>query len=238
MPTKTNPDAHAWRAWLQAQSQKNPDPMLREYYRRSIFDPDSTIADTPLVALDLETSGLDPRRDLILSIGLVPFDLNQIHFAARQQWLLRPPRNYANESVAYHHITHTEASKAPRFESIVADLLDAIAGRLVVVHYHPIERGFLERAILGISDAQLRFPLIDTMALEARRHRRGWRKRIRALMGQTPVSIRLHDSRARYGLPNYEGHRAVLDALAGAELFQAQIQHHYTRSTPISDLWL
>lgn len=226
-----------WRAWLQAQSQKSPDPVLRDYYRRSVFDPAHAIGDTPLVALDFETSGLDPRRDVILSIGLVPFDLSQIHFSQRQQWLLRPPHSYDNESVAYHHITHTQALKAPRFESIYTDLLNAIAGRLVVVHYHPIERGFLEQTIKGISNAQLRFPLIDTMAIEARRYRHGWRTRLRTLMGQTPVSIRLADSRQRYGLPNYEGHRAVVDALAGAELLQAQIQHHYTRSTPIGELW-
>jgi len=39
-------------------------------------------------------------------------------------------------------------------------------------------------------------------------------------------------------LPLYEGHQAALDALATAELLQAQIQHHYSPSTAISQLWV
>jgi DNA polymerase-3 subunit epsilon len=57
-------------------------------------------------------------------------------------------------------------------------------------------------------------------------------------MGKQPISIRLADSRTRYGLPHYAGHNALIDAIATAELFQAQVQHHFGTDTPIGDLWV
>ena len=58
------------------------------------------------------------------------------------------------------------------------------------------------------------------------------------IKGKKPVSIRLADSRGRYGLPHYSSHDALVDALATAELFMAQIRHHFSPETPIGDLWL
>ncbi len=227
-----------WSGWLQDQTRRAAAPALRAFYERFPANAAQSIGETPLVALDLETSGLDPRRHAILSIGLVPFDLNGIRVARRRYWILRPPRGFSGESVAYHHITHADTEQAPDFAEILPDLLDALAGRLPVVHYHPIERGFLERAVRQRGQGTFRFPLIDTMAIEARRYRQRWRMRLRRLLGKPPISIRLNDSRARYNLPAYEGHQAVIDATGTAELLQAQIQHHYSRSTAIGELWV
>jgi DNA polymerase-3 subunit epsilon len=80
--------------------------------------------------------------------------------------------------------------------------------------------------------------VIDTMQLEARLHPRkrrpGW---LRQLLDQQAVSIRLADSRLRYGLPLYQAHHALTDALATAELLQAQSATHYPASTAVGDLW-
>ncbi|MDZ7811219.1 MAG: hypothetical protein U5L11_15760 [Arhodomonas sp.] len=60
---------------------------------------------------------------------------------------------------------------------------------------------------------------------------------MRRWLGKPPVSIRLNDSRARYGLPPYHAHHALVDALATAELFQAQIAAYYSPETPVGELW-
>jgi DNA polymerase-3 subunit epsilon len=51
------------------------------------------------------------------------------------------------------------------------------------------------------------------------------------------VSIRLADSRLRYNLPSYSAHHALIDALATAELLQAQVATHYATDTPVGELW-
>jgi DNA polymerase-3 subunit epsilon len=76
------------------------------------------------------------------------------------------------------------------------------------------------------------------MAIEAHLHPNRNPSRWQKLMGKQPISIRLADSRTRYGLPHYAGHNALIDAIATAELFQAQVQHHFGTDTPIGDLWV
>lgn len=227
-----------WSEWMQQQAVEATHPALQAYYERFNLDPKQSIGETPLIALDFETSGLDPRRDVILSIGIVPFTLQRISVASGQEWLLRPPLGFAKDSVTHHGITHSAVSSAPELLDVLPELLERCAGRLCVVHYHPIEREFLDRAIRHRLGTALRFPLIDTMALEARLHRATWQAKLQRLIGKTPPSLRLGASRSRYGLPAYRSHRASIDALATAELLQAQIQHHYSSTTALAELWL
>lgn len=51
-------------------------------------------------------------------------------------------------------------------------------------------------------------------------------------------SLRLSDTRERYSLPLYQNHNALTDALATAELLQAQLSYHYRLDTPLSEIWL
>ena len=59
------------------------------------------------------------------------------------------------------------------------------------------------------------------------------------VLGRYPphVSIRLADTRRRYNLPRYRPHHALTDALASAELLQAQVAHRFSPTTPLRDLW-
>src|SRR5690606_18282013 len=170
--------------------------------------------------------------------GTVPLTLGRIRSDKAWYQLLRPPGDLIPESVTFHHITHSDIRQAPRFESIYEALLAQLAGKVAIVHYHPIERGFLDRAFQRALGEGLKFPLIDTMAIEARLHPRnrpGWMQRV---LRRKPVSIRLADSRTRYGLPAYRAHHALTDALATAELRQAQIATHFSPQEPVGSLWM
>ncbi len=55
---------------------------------------------------------------------------------------------------------------------------------------------------------------------------------------QQPLpSLRLPNVRQRYHLPAYENHNALVDALATAELLQAQIVKQGLAQTPVRKLW-
>ncbi len=238
MKTRSRGAASDWASWMAGACEQARDPRLAGFYGAFPHDPSAPVADLPLIAIDLETTGLDPARHAILSIGLLPFTLSSIRLSDRRHWVLRPPTGMSGESVRFHNITHSDTEQAPTMDEILTDLLTALAGRLPVVHYHPLERRFLQRALEQELRQPLRFPLIDTMELEARRHRRGGLARLRHWLGRPPASLRLNDCRQRYGLPAYGTHHAVLDALATAELLQAQIQHHYDATTPVGELWV
>lgn len=229
--------AQSWPEYFERRAAEVEDGPLRDYFRGGCPSPDTPIRDVPLVAMDMETTGLDHARHAIVSIGLVPFDLSRIRLAGRRYWVVHPPRALEEQSITFHHITHSDIAQAPDLIEVLPDLLEAIRGRIVVVHYRNIERTFLDAAVRARLGESLLFPMIDTMALEARLHRASLRSRLRAWIGRPAVSIRLGDARARYGLPAYQAHHALQDGLATAELFQAQVARHYRPDTPLEDLW-
>ncbi len=226
-----------WPAYMRHRAAEAREPLIRDFFAAGCPEPDMPIGEVPLVALDLETTGLDVQRHAIVSIGLVPFSLNRISMARRRYWLVRPSRPLSATSVTLHRITHSEVAEAPDLNEVLPELLEALAGRLTVVHFRHIERPFLFDAVKARLGEGVRFPMIDTMSLEARLHRLSLWSRLRRWMRRPPVSIRLGDSRRRYGLPDYQGHHALVDALATAELFQAQVARYYDPATPVSQLW-
>ena len=230
--------SNEWAQYFAGQAQRCVTPALTHFYAAGAPDDKRPIGEIPLVALDFETSGMDSCEDAIVSIGVVPFDLHVIRPAAGRYWVVKPPKALREESIAFHRITHSQVEHAPPIAAIIDELLGELSGRLVVVHYRTIERPFLDAACMAAHGEHCLFPLIDTMALEARRERRGRLQGIKRFFGVRPASIRLADSRSRYGLPRYSSHHAKLDAMATAELFQAQVARHYSPDTPVADLWV
>ena len=181
-PASAPPDWPRQLAQLAGQAQH---PALQAFYQAGCPAADCPLEDAPLIALDIETTGLNSRRDAIVSLGLAPFRLNRIRCSDALYQVVKPTSELSQH--------------------------------------------------LGEG---LQFPVIDTMELEARLHRGdgepSWFQR---LFGKRHQSIRLADSRLRYNLPLYQAHHALTDAIATAELLQAQALTHYSPQVPVSRLW-
>ncbi len=215
------------------------DSRLRSFYAAAAPSAETPVCDAPLLAMDVETTGLDPVRDGIVSIGLVPMDLQRIRASQSRHWLLKPRVALDAQSVTIHGITDSQIHQAPDLLDILEELLTEMAGRVMVVHCRDIERQFLDQALRSRIGEGIEFPVIDTMELEARLHRGHRTSLLDRLRRRRPPreSIRLADSRRRYGLPRYRAHHALTDAVSSAELLQAQIAHHYAPDTPLAKLW-
>lgn len=210
---------------------------IRDFYRHGVPAGDASLAETPLAALDLETTGLDPKRHGIVSIGIVPFSLDRVRPADGYYRVVRPRREIDEHSITIHRITHEEVEGAPDLEDIVDELLEALSGRVVVVHYHAIERRFLYNAFLRRFGEGVLFPVIDTLRIEKRVNRRRTLNPL-TWFGRRRVSLRLADARRRYNLPEYAPHHALTDALATAELFQAQVAYHGSLDDRVATWWM
>ncbi len=237
LPGAARQQTPGWPEYLADRAERVRHPLLRDYFAAGCPDPATPIGEVPMAALDIETTGHDPRRHAIVSVGVVPFTLARIPLRERRYWVLKPARELTEQSVTLHRITHAEVENAPDLAEILPELLEVLKGRVTVVHYRQIERPFLDSGIQARLGEGLRFPMIDTMSLEARLHRQSLWARFRRWLGRPPVSIRLHNSRERYGLPAYQGHHALVDALATAELLQAQVASRYSPQTPVGELW-
>ena len=213
-------------------------PALKHYYAQGVISADTPIAEAPLVALDFETTGLNPKTDSIVSIGLVAMTVKRIRCQEAQHWIIKPDTELKTKSVVIHGITHSDVADAPSFNRVLDELLQHLQGKVVVAHHKDIEVRFLNSALKHYIGEEIVFPCIDTMALEARFSRTIKRTFLRSLLGQKTPSIRLTDCRSRYRLPYYRQHNALTDALACAELLQAQVASYYPDdNVPISAIW-
>jgi len=209
-------------------------PALKNFYQQGVIAASTPISAVPMVALDFETTGLDPDRDSIVSIGLVPMTFHRIRCNGARHWIVKPETRLHTSSVVVHGITHAEVAGAPDFSSIIDKLLEHLQGKIVVVHHSPIERRFLDAALKRHIQEGIEFPVIDTMAIEAQFSRTIRKTLWASLMARQPSSIRLPDSRARYHLPYYRQHNALTDAVACGELLQAQCATHFSPETSLS----
>jgi len=226
-----------WPARMAELAEKARNPALKAFYQAGVVAAGTPISEVPLLAMDFETTGLDPDRDEVVSIGLVAMSLERVRMSDSHYWVLKPRADLRHESVVIHGITHSEVESAPDLKTIRRELLKLMSGRIMVVHHKGIERNFLDAAFRRRIGEGIEFPCIDTMELEARLHRRpvGLIDRLRGQKQR--VSIRLPESRERYHLPHYPAHNALTDALACAELLQAQVAHRFSPDTPVRTLW-
>ena len=231
------PSPLAWKKYYSEQSQRCQDSRIKAFYEAGVVEPSTPLSNVPFVALDFETTGLNAQDHSIVSAGLVPFTLARIHCRKASHFIVKPRQKLLSESVTIHGITHSDVKEAPDLDDILHEFLPKLAQQVVVVHYRQIERDFLNLALLARIKEQLYFPVIDTMTLEQHILKKQQGVIASLLKRQSPLSLRLPDIRERYGLPRYHLHHAMTDALATAELLQAQIAHHFDESTPISQLW-
>lgn len=224
-----------WMAYYQTQAHQASRQTLKQFYRAGCSAKNAPLSAIEMVALDIETTGLNPREHGITSIGVVPFTLQRIRFNEAKHWLVKPRKPLHNKSVIIHQITHSDIENAPDFQEVFDDLLAALSGKLVVAHFHSIERQFLRQVVQDRFNESWLFPILDTMTIEASLHRQPKWKPSQWFRRQQ--SIRLADARQRYQLPPYRNHNAMLDALATAELLQAQVAHHLDTNDEAGKHW-
>ncbi|HET8539141.1 MAG TPA: 3'-5' exonuclease [Anaeromyxobacter sp.] len=168
--------------------------------------------------MDLETTGLDPATDEIVSVGWVALTGERIDLSTAGRRLVLPTRAVPEESAVIHAITDDVAARGAPPPVVLAELLSALAGRVLVAHNAAFELEFLRRACARAFGGRFLSLAVDTLALGIRRLER-----------QDPVvvrrELRLDALRRRHNLPRYRAHDALSDALAAAELFLAQLAH-------------
>jgi len=227
-----------WSAFLRLKEIKSQDMRLKSFYHQGTYSEETPLSDIQFLALDFETTGLNVDKNSIISIGLVPFTVSKIACKDAKHWYIRPQDKLKENTVVIHGITHSDLTDAPTLEEILVDLLDHLKGKVIVVHYRNIEREFFDKNLRNLIGEGIMFPIIDTMQIEDDLQQKKQKNLINWFYKSKVESIRLENSRRRYNLPAYSTHDALVDAIATAELLQAQIQYYYSPDTPIKKLWL
>ncbi len=203
------------RSWQCSRLKANP---LRHFYQGALPSGNSDISSLQLLALDLETTGLDPRHDTILSAGWITLDAHHVFLASAEHHLVKAERAVNESSAVIHAITDDMTAQGEELCAVMSRLLSVLNGRVLLAHNASIERRFLDRACRHCFGGPFFSPTIDTLQLALRRLRRRDRH-------PRSGELRLAALREQYHLPRYKAHNALSDALATAELFLAQLAH-------------
>ncbi|MDO5683535.1 MAG: exonuclease domain-containing protein [Propionibacteriaceae bacterium] len=167
----------------------------------------------PLLAVDFETTGLDPATDDLLSVGYVEVNGLEIDYSTAGQFVIRGAAE-VGQSATVHGLTDDDVAGGVTLREAITATVEALRGRVMLAHFADIEENFLDRACRDLFGAGLPMLSIDTMMLQHH------------LLEHTNThhgSVRLWGARERFGLPVYRAHEALTDAVACAELFLAQI---------------
>ncbi|HEX6056046.1 MAG TPA: exonuclease domain-containing protein, partial [Intrasporangium sp.] len=127
------PDRRRYRLAEQA-----PPGPVRDYLTTPLPGPRTVAEDLRLLAIDIETTGLDPRTDHILSVGFVPLDGLVIDLSGATH-LLCWAETEVGQSAVVHGITDDALTEGVPLSELVERVAAALQGRVLLAHHAHIE---------------------------------------------------------------------------------------------------
>ena len=117
------------------------------------------------VALDCETTGLDVRRDQIVSIGAVRIAGNRLLTSQRLELLVRPERSLEVASMRVHRLRERDVAQGIDPQQAMRLLLDFIGSRPLVGYYLEFDVAMLNREIWPMLGVRLPQREIEVSAM-------------------------------------------------------------------------
>ncbi len=135
---------------------------LRDPSYRFLFDPGPP---DEAVAFDCETTGLDVRRDDIISIAAVKIRGNRILASERFEAVARPDARMKVDSIKVHRLREIDVGAGERIEAIIPRFLHFVAGRPLVGYYVDFDVRMVDKYLRGLLGIELPNPLIEVSKL-------------------------------------------------------------------------
>jgi DNA polymerase-3 subunit epsilon len=167
----------------------------------------------PFAALDFETTGLDHRRDAVVSFCVVPVRAGRVIVGQAIHRLVAATVPPTPTSMKIHELLPRDLRGGLPPEEAVASLRAALDGRFLLTWYADVEIAFLRRMFGGRLRGWVRRTVdVRRLAIE--------------LEGADPdARFGLSATAARYGVPVASPHEALDDAMVTAQLFLVLATH-------------
>ncbi len=162
------------------------------------------------IALDLETTGLDPRHDVILSFGAIPIVDGRVRLDQSTYRVMQSNMPIPTEVVRIHHLRPIDLAQAAPRSQTLAELEAILDNHPLVVWSAWVETSFLAAAYGGrLRSWQRRTIDVRDLVRETdSRMGRAWNS-----------SETLSMAADRFGVPPGTAHHALADAFVTAQLF-------------------
>ena len=169
------------------------------------------------VALDCETTGLNPRSDEIVSIGAVRIVGERILTSERLELLVRPQKGVRADSVRIHRLRSKDLEDGLECREAMHRLLHFIGSRPLVGYYLEFDVAMLNRALApllgtGLPQQQVEISgMYYDYKLAQIQHQ--------AHLGSPQIDLRFDTLMQDLGLPQRDAHDALNDAVMAALAF-------------------
>lgn len=181
-------------------------------------DYDQSIEEASYVVIDTELTGLDLKRDSIISIGAIKMSGISINLGKTFHRLVKPATHIKPESIIIHGITPSELIESPPLEEIITEFIDFCGNDIVVGHFISLDMHFLKREIKRIRSLEFQNPYIDTSVIYS------WIKESTGSFSrhysEEENGKDLFSIAREYGITVKGGHNALSDAFMTAQVFQ------------------
>lgn len=189
----------------------------RKGKKRPVIDLHTPIAEVRFVVVDTELTGLDEKKDSIVSIGAVRMTGGRIDLGDTFYRLVNPRTELKADSVVIHEITPSDVAAQPRIDRVLADFLDYCGDDVLAGHFIAIDLAFLNREMRRTHGSALENAAIDTFSIYEWLSKRG---RSRDCLATPLAGYRLYDLAKCFDIPVNGAHNAIMDAFATAQLLQ------------------
>ena len=164
-----------------------------------------------LVSIDLETTGLNPKKDEILSIGAVKIRENEILLNESLELFVKPTKNIDEKSIEIHHIRPCDLENAIGIEEAVKKLLDFIEGRILIGYYIKFDHNMISKYTKKIIGCKLPNETIELSSM--------YYKRKRKSSAYEFVDLKFDTILKELDLPRLYKHDALNDAVMSAMMY-------------------
>lgn len=170
--------------------------------------------------LDTELTGLDKKKDSIVSFGAVKMVGGSIKLGESYYRLVKPGSKMNHESVVVHEITPSEVDQKPSIKTVLPEFIAYCGSDILVGHFLSIDLHFINREMKRILKASLNNPVLDTRKIVE------WLRWNSQSSSSDPLlakDFELYEIARAQGIPVQGAHNALMDAFMTAQVFQRLI---------------
>ena len=163
------------------------------------------------IVFDTETTGLNPKKDEILSIGAVKIRGNKIITSETFELFVKPSGTIDAKSITIHHIRPCDLDLAVTPAEAMEQFLNFIGSQPLVGYYLEFDVSMIERYVKPWLGIKLPNKQIEVSGIY-------FDKKI-ALIPQGNIDLRFDTILQDLKIPNMGQHNAVNDAIMTAMIF-------------------
>jgi len=192
------------------------EELINKYKRKNLKDLRyKYLFDQPLkdeyVCLDCETTGLNPKKDEILSIGAVIIKENKILMGKTLNIFVKPSKNVTEESIKIHQIRPVDLKNATNPKSAILKLLNFIGNRAIVGYYIKFDIAMISKytkQYIGVALPNLQIE-VSSMYFRTRKRKSEYE----------PIDLKFDTIIKELDIPKLGKHDALNDALMTSMIF-------------------